>query len=701
MRIEEVKKLENLIIKNDILKYSVDIYEVKKEIGNLLKSNKLHINKFFVVGRIANRLVLLEIKSNVYLAIAINNPLTKIKSKLWCLNKEIENFDLEYTTMVSLNEKEIQRLLKPITRLIVLYHEENFPYPRFALGVSDICGSVRDAAMGEIRLTDMQTGESVDDVIKIIEREKPDILGFSVTFGQQDILEEFYERVGKIEEYNPLIVLGGSLPYLNKDMLLKKYKDIIICKGYGERTVKDIIKYWYGEIQKEEIAGISYMKEDAILNTEMKNEWEDYGYPELDLLPAILKRKGVMTLECSRGCMNACTFCPRKSKGKWHDINLQNIDDIMFFVSKIFSKYPNVNRKIFLVDEEFFGDWGEENLKKRIIQIVEIFNKYDFKIETSARIKQVYNQEKNQSWHLKRIYMLDYLKKHGLEKCLFGVESGVDSILKRFNKNTTSKENTQAIRLLTSLGVSFRSTYITFDPMMTMEELIESYNYQGRTDIILKENISRKEELYELISDNAYVEKNSKNIPLYYKIPYMLVSLECLKNSAYLEMAKKENLLLTFNLSMGKYNCLYKDKEIGMMSHYSQMWIDRNFALDYFFKSMMKVKRLDISQKIEEFRFVLKKYSYYLLGIFLAYSNKNIDLLPGNVDADTRVFVENLFEEKKNVYEEILDFQFEKLKADVLKNICTITNVLEIDEKNLLNKILSNWEKSEWKIINQ
>lgn len=115
----------------------------------------------------------------------------------------------------------------------------------------------------------------------------------------------------------------------------------------------------------------------------------------------------------------------------------------------------------------------------------------------------------------------------------------------------------------------------------------------------------------------------------------------------------------------------------------------------------MKVKSLDISQKIEEFRFVLKKYSYYLLGIFLAYSNKNIDLLPGNVDADTRVFVENLFEEKKNVYEQILDFQFEKLKADVLKNICTITNVLEIDEKNLLNKILSNWEKSEWKIINQ
>ncbi len=41
----------------------------------------------------------------------------------------------------------------------------------------------------------------------------------------------------------------------------------------------------------------------------------------------------------------------------------------------------------------------------------------------------------------------------GLRRCLFGVESGVSSILERFNKETTGAQNALAIRTLTALGV--------------------------------------------------------------------------------------------------------------------------------------------------------------------------------------------------------------------------------------------------------
>ena len=69
---------------------------------------------------------------------------------------------------------------------------------------------------------------------------------------------------------------------------------------------------------------------------------------------------------------------------------------------------------------------------------------------------------------------------------LFGVESGVDSILERFNKETTGDQNALAIRTLSALGVPTRFTYITFDHLMTLEELKATYAFQGRTDLLLR-----------------------------------------------------------------------------------------------------------------------------------------------------------------------------------------------------------------------
>ena len=69
---------------------------------------------------------------------------------------------------------------------------------------------------------------------------------------------------------------------------------------------------------------------------------------------------------------------------------------------------------------------------------------------------------------------------------LFGVESGVDSILERFNKETTGYQNALAIRTLSALGVPTRFTYITFDQLMTLEELKATYAFQGRTDLLLR-----------------------------------------------------------------------------------------------------------------------------------------------------------------------------------------------------------------------
>jgi hypothetical protein len=83
-----------------------------------------------------------------------------------------------------------------------------------------------------------------------------------------------------------------------------------------------------------------------------------------------------------------------------------------------------------------------------------------------SAIDQVVQPEVDRVWHLDRARMWRQLCARGLRRCLFGAESGVNSILTRFNKETTSSQNALAIRTLSALGVPTRFTYITFDHLM-------------------------------------------------------------------------------------------------------------------------------------------------------------------------------------------------------------------------------------------
>lgn len=261
---------------------------------------------------------------------------------------------------------------------------------------------------------------------------------------------------------------------------------IIVCNSYGEKTLREIVDYWLSRKQKKDVQGISFLNNNHVIDSPVKSTsdvWSLYGLPELDLLPSILEKKGVMTLESSRGCMNACSFCPRKSKGSWRSVNYDNLEKIIPYISKIFDNYKNIPKKIFLVDEELFGDMDSYTTEKRLKRISKLFNKYQFRFESSARVNQIYSSSRNERWHIRRFHLLLYLKKNGLSKCLFGVESGVDSILLRFNKNTTSKERIGLISLCNQMWIdtNFAFDYFLKNMMKIKSDyvsgIIENFRY--------------------------------------------------------------------------------------------------------------------------------------------------------------------------------------------------------------------------------
>ena len=84
-----------------------------------------------------------------------------------------------------------------------------------------------------------------------------------------------------------------------------------------------------------------------------------------------------------------------------------------------------------------------------------------------------------EAWHAGRAEMWRTLLRRGLRRMLFGVESGVDSILDRFNKETTGQQNALAIRTLSALAIPTRFTYITFDHLMTLEKYKQQVASEG------------------------------------------------------------------------------------------------------------------------------------------------------------------------------------------------------------------------------
>jgi radical SAM superfamily enzyme YgiQ (UPF0313 family) len=658
-------------------------------IAESLHSKIRHIH---VTGSIERRVIFLQgINQRWFIAHLGPEPVGAIS---WpaAVAKELSfNTPSERVSEVTLAQSAIQKIYEPHVKLIALYHPEVFPVPRFPLGISDIARAIRVTLRGRVTMCDMQLGATLDDISNEINDDKPDIIGISATFGQHDILETLLERVPKRDSGGPLIILGGSLPALNASILLDQYPSIFVASGNGEVTMQDLVAYWHGELRIDEISGIYYKLGDKRFSTTREpNRFVSEYLPELDLLSPILRRGGVMQLESSRGCTHACSFCPRDHKGQWSGGGASKLEIFLEEINEVYEQFPQISRKLFLVDEEFIGKDRNGSVLDRAKEISASIKNYGFRWETSARIDQVYRLDRDMNWHVDRMHFWNYLRKNGLDRCLFGIESGVDSILQRFNKHTTAAQNIYALRLLSACGIPIRCTYITFDPLMTMEELIESYLFQGRTDLLLKPvNNLTFEDIFSNIHDEGFAREYTSGLPMYSQISYMLVSMECLIGSHYLRKVEIAGLAREVVPSMGKRNAIFRDPMIGLMSIFSQLWVDRNFSYDYTLKSLEKITRGEERIALRHIRQILKRSSYRLLGEMLVLATHPVPAGLEPTDKYRKLFID------------LMDELFVEIVDEIDQNIDSILPILTSTRRKLLIEHTAVWRvRTSWDLIN-
>jgi hypothetical protein len=420
----------------------------------------------------------------------------------------------------------------------------------------------------------------------------------------------------------PLVLAGGSLTVRNERVLLDRYPRLLIARGAGEPTVSDVVSYFHGDLDLADIRGIGYrgapyggglgISRPPRHTATVANRNQTDIFPELDLLQRTFEHHGVAQLETSRGCTNYCSFCPRGHKGLWSGSAPDELAWILRAMGHVFDRYPQQSRTLYLVDEEFIG--RGEKAADRALAIAATLHDAGFRWESSCRVDQVVDPDRSPEWHVDRGEMWRTLVRRGLRRMLFGVESGVTSILERFNKETTGEQNALAVRTLSALGVPTRFTYITFDHLMTSAELRRTCDFQARVDLLLRPLPQLPvAEIVDGVRDPDFVREHTLNVPFYTGISYLLVSMECLLGAAYTRRVQTAGLAGAVQPAMGKLDARFADWRIGRASRHSQMWIDRNFALDYTLKSLEKILEGTAYTAVRQLRRLVKSSAFAVL----------------------------------------------------------------------------------------
>lgn len=666
------------VIKKNISEYWKPYYEMEEGIKRELKQRNIEVNFIFCTGELVNIYVYVQINGDLY----VYNQAGDTNNAY--LIKSLGITDFTYNNKLALFKDLSYDFSKiPDIVLINMCVIENFPIPRLNLSTGAIAAYIRFYQKARVKIIDMQLRVTIEDIINNLENNPPAIIGISISFGQKNLSDILISKLLCNSNFSDsMIVVGNVIPSLYCKEYLMEKPQIIVSYGEGEKSFLDLIDYYLKKKSIENVRGIAYISEQGkyIKNINACLDISNLPFPALDTVIGVMKYRGALTLELSRGCnYSKCTFCPRNHKGRvWRCLSVDRM--VLYFrVLVDLCKRLKQNPFFYIADEEFIGQLPHDEEIRRMNEFCKriIDLKLKVKFDISARIDSIYRKDLTDTENIERLEMWYLLKKIGLQRLFLGVESGCDNQLQRFNKGTTAEQNAIAIKLITALGINIRIGYITFDPLMSeFNDIVIGHKFVERNDILYKPADLQTITVAEVYRSIIYKEKSLKirlqNKPLFSKISYPLTSLEVLFSTQYEMLIKKYeetnriNLLGETDMNMARHRSLYVNKLIGEVSRSCQLWIDYNFPVLYSLKGIYKTSSGEMREQIYDLMETSKCIDHYLLNYLL------YELSILSDDGNLNSFISSY------------DFVLEKYS-----------------DGDILNKSLNSWQIIELKFINK
>lgn len=338
-----------------------------------------------------------------------------------------------------------------------------------SLGLAYIA-SVLEKYGYEVKIIDCTLGISHSQLIELLKKEKPNVIGITGTTSTFVSMKKVAED---IKRYLPptLVVVGGShLSAASEYTMGFDCFDVGII-GEGEISFLELLRKIErsGLTDLDDIDGIVYRKNGEILRTRQREFIRDLDtlpYPARHLqppltayrpTPASYKKLPLGVLITTRGCPSKCTFCDRAVFGNTY--RERSADDVINEIEELIYKFGA--REI-----RFFDDTFTLN-EKRVFKICDKFKERKIKVHWTCLTK-VTNVSKE---------MLKAMKEAGCWQVLYGLESGDERILKLLKKGNTVEQNERAVRLAKEVGLSVRADFIVGTPGETKESLKRTLDF--------------------------------------------------------------------------------------------------------------------------------------------------------------------------------------------------------------------------------
>ncbi len=218
----------------------------------------------------------------------------------------------------------------------------------------------------------------------------------------------------------------------------------------------------------DNIPGIIYKKDDAFIKTNF-NCWfknlDDIPFPARDLMknelyPRPDTGEPMATIQVSRGCPSACTYCLTPViSGK--SLRKRSVENIFAEIEECYYKYGIKNfffkADTFTIDAEWASALCDLIIKS------ELHGKIEFTV--NSRVKPL------------EFELLQKLKEAGCFMLAVGFESGNNETLKKIKKGTTREDNLRAAKLIKKAKLPLFGFFMIGFPWETKENITETLEF--------------------------------------------------------------------------------------------------------------------------------------------------------------------------------------------------------------------------------
>ncbi len=319
-------------------------------------------------------------------------------------------------------------------------------------------------------------GFTINETVNWIEKENPDILGFS-TFSSSGRTAALISE--KVKEKNPnvVVVFGNHYATFNSERILRKYPSVdITVRGEGENTVVDLVSCLANKGKLKHVQGITFRNNESIISTPERpliRDLDSLPIPKRNLLDidyhsvvagVNVAPKKFTSIVSSRGCVYRCRFCSctQFARNAWRPRSVENVlEELHLLASEGYKQF-------IFVDDSFTLN------QKRVIKLCRAMRKEKIDMEWICE-----GRVNNCSYE-----MLYEIAKAGCKLLYFGIESANQRILDYYDKQITPQQSKTAVKTARKAGIDvIVGSFIVGAPDETKEEIRNTIEFAKQIPI--------------------------------------------------------------------------------------------------------------------------------------------------------------------------------------------------------------------------